>query len=422
MECAITNVVGREILDSRGNPTVEAEVTTKEGVFRAAVPSGASTGTMEALEKRDGGSRYRGKGVLDAVGAINKQIAPALSGKSVLDQRKADDLMRELDGTPNKGNLGANALLAVSMAIARAAAYARKLPLCAYLADIAGAKGLTLPIPQMNVINGGRHAGIEDDIQEHLIMPTGAKSFGEALQMCCEVYHTLKGVIESECGTMGTHLGDEGGFVPPIDSVDRRLELIAQAIEQAGYAGKVTLGLDCAASEFYHDDHYRIRNQKLSAAELVGFYEELVGKHSLVSIEDPMDEEDWDGWRLMTERLGSRIQIIGDDLLVTNTDRIRRGIDGRAANALLLKVNQIGTVTESIDAARMATDNDWNVVVSHRSGETEDTFIADLVVGLDAGQSKFGAPARTDRTAKYNELLRIEERLGDKAVYASFRY
>jgi len=422
MNAVIKGIVGREILDSRGNPTVEAEVTTEQGTFRGAVPSGASTGTFEAVEKRDGGSRYGGKGVLGAVQAVNTTIAKALRGMSVADQAQVDNRLRELDGTQNKGNLGANAILAVSIAAARAGASAHGVPLYSYLARLAGAKGLTLPIPQMNVINGGRHAGLEDDIQEHLILPIGAPTFREAIRMSCDVYHALSRVIEAKCGVMGIHLGDEGGYVPPVDNVGDRLKLIQQAIEKAGCAGKVFIALDCAASEFYRDGKYHIRNRTMTSKELVGFYEELVDRYNLVSIEDGMQEEDWEGWTLMTQRLGKRIQLVGDDLFVTNVDRIRRGIAERSANALLLKVNQIGSVTEAIAAGVLAARNGWAVVLSHRSGETEDTFIADLAVGMDANQAKFGAPARTDRTAKYNELLRIEERLGDQAAYARFAF
>ncbi len=418
----IISIKGREILDSRGNPTVEAEVKTEQGVFRADVPSGASTGTFEALEKRDGGNRYRGKGVLTAVDAINGDIAPALVGFSVTDQRAVDETLLELDGTPNKATLGANAILGVSMAVACAGASAHGLPLYAYLAELSDSKGVTLPIPQMNVINGGKHAGLEDDIQEHLILPTGATSFRQALQMNAEVYAFLRDLIKKKYGVGGTHLGDEGGFAPAIERVEERLELMQAAIGQAGYAGKVQLGLDCAASEFYRDGKYHIRGQEFTSAELVDYYEELVRKYNIISIEDAMQEEDWQGWQLLTSKLGKIIQLTGDDIFVTNTSRIRRGIEEHSANSLLLKVNQIGSVTEAIEAGRMAQAAGWSVVVSHRSGETEDTFIADLVVGMDAGQSKFGAPARSERTAKYNQLLRIEEELGGKAVYAKFPY
>ncbi|MGB2984217.1 MAG: phosphopyruvate hydratase [Candidatus Bipolaricaulia bacterium] len=422
MSGKIKSIVAREILDSRGNPTVEADLVTEDGMFRAAVPSGASTGTFEAVERRDGGSRYGGKGVLQAVEAVNATIAPALASADATDQEAIDRKLIDLDGTPNKGNLGANAILAVSMAAAKAGAAAKGLPLYSHLAGLAGRDGLTLPIPQMNVVNGGKHAGLEDDPQEFMILPVGASCFREAVQMGSEIYHALRGVIKRECGVAGTHLGDEGGFVPTIASMERRLELIVEAIAKAGYKGKVFLGLDCAASEFLYDGAYRIGEQSFDSSQIVGFYEELVDKFPIISIEDGMGEDDWEGWALLTEKLGDRIQLVGDDLLVTNAERVQRGIDERSVNSLLLKVNQIGTVTEAITAARMATDAGWSVVVSHRSGETEDAFIADLVVGLDTGQSKFGAPARTDRTAKYNQLLRIEEELSDRAQYGKFPY
>jgi len=420
MSAFIKSITAREILDSRGNPTVEADLITEAGLFRAAVPSGASTGTFEAVEMRDGGDRFGGKGVLKAVEAANQVIAPALVGADAADQAAIDAKMIELDGTSNKGKLGANAILAVSMAAAKAGAASAGLPLYAYLAQIAGREGVTLPIPQMNVINGGKHAGLEDDPQEFMLLPVGASSFREAAQMSCETYHALKKIIKKECGVGGMHLGDEGGFVPPIASMPRRLELIMEAIGEAGYEGRIFLGLDCAASEFYHDGTYKIGELSFDSAGIVDFYDELVSTFPILSIEDGMHEEDWEGWKALTARLGDRIQLVGDDLLVTNAERVQRGIDEQSANSLLLKVNQIGTVTESIQAAQISMGAGWSVVVSHRSGETEDAFIADLVVGLDAGQSKFGAPARTDRTAKYNQLLRIEEALGAKAMYGVF--
>ncbi len=420
MSATIVRIYGREILDSRGNPTVEAEVTTEQGMFRGAVPSGASTGRYEAVEKRDEGARYGGKGVLGAVKAVNTTLAAALRGMSVADQAQVDKRLCDLDGTKDKGNLGANAILAVSIAVARAGARAQEVPLYSYLARLCGTTRVTLPIPQMNVINGGKHAGIDDDIQEHLILPIGAPNFHEAVRLGCEVYHALRKVIDKKCGINGTHLGDEGGYVPPLDDVRARLALIQQAIEKAGCAGKVFIGLDCAASELYHEGAYHIRNEVKTAGQLVDFYERLVDDYGLVSIEDGMDEQDWDGWHLLTQRLGQRIQLIGDDLFVTNVERIGRGIAEHSANSLLLKVNQIGTVSEAINAGRMASQSGWSVVLSHRSGETEDTFIADLAVGMAASQAKFGAPARTDRTAKYNQLLRIEEQLGEQAPYARF--
>ena len=422
MTSKIERIVGREILDSRGNPTVEVDLYTSDGMFRASAPSGASTGSFEAIEKRDGGGRYGGKGVLKAVEAINTVIAPALVGSDPADQEGLDRRMIELDGTENKGNLGGNAIVAVSIAAAKAGAAAKGIPVYAHIAQLSGRGGTVLPIPQMNVINGGKHAGVDDDVQEHLIMAIGAGSFTEALRMSAETYHALKGLIKEECGVAGIHLGDEGGFVPPIDRVEERLEMIKEAIDRAGYTGGIFLAIDSAASEFYRDGAYHIRERTMTPAELVEFYAGLVEKYPIVSIEDGMAEEDWDGWRLLTEQLGSRIQIIGDDVFVSNPKRVKRGIDEGSANALLLKVNQIGTVTEAIEAAKLALDASWNVIVSHRSGETEDPFIADLVVGLDVGQSKFGAPARSERTAKYNRLLRIEEELAGKGTYSSFSY
>jgi len=422
MTSRIERIVGREILDSRGNPTVEADVFTTDGMFRASAPSGASTGSFEAIEKRDGGSRYGGEGVQRAVEAINEVIAPALVGYDPADQEAIDRRMIELDGTENKGNLGGNAIVAVSIAAAKAGAGAKGVPVYEHLAGLSGRKGAVLPIPQMNVINGGKHAGVDDDIQEHLIMAIGADFFREALRMSAETYHALKGVIKEECGIAGIHLGDEGGFVPPIDRVEDRLDMIKEAIDRAGYAGRIFLAIDSAASEFFRDGLYHVREREMTPAELVDFYADLVEKYPIMSIEDGMAEEDWEGWRLLTERLGDRIQIIGDDVFVSNPNRVRRGIEERSANALLLKVNQIGTVTEAIEAARLAIDASWNVIVSHRSGETEDPFIADLVVGLDVGQSKFGAPARSERTAKYNRLLRIEEELGERGRYSRFSY
>jgi len=418
----IERILGREILDSRGNPTVEVDMLTTDGMFRASAPSGASTGSFEAIEKRDGGSRYGGRGVLQAVEAINEVIAPALVGYNPADQEAIDRRMIELDGTENKGNLGGNAIVAVSIAAAKAGAAARRIPVYAHLAGLSGRGGTILPIPQMNVINGGKHAGVDDDIQEHLIMAIGADSFHEALRMSTETYHALKDVIKEECGVAGIHLGDEGGFVPPIDRVEDRLDMIKEAIGLAGYTGRIFLAIDSAASEFYRDGEYHIRERTLTPSELVDFYAGLVDRYPIVSIEDGMAEEDWEGWRILTERLGDRIQIIGDDVFVSNPKRVKQGIEKGSANALLLKVNQIGTVTEAIEAARLAIDASWNVTVSHRSGETEDPFIADLVVGLDVGQSKFGAPARSERTAKYNKLLRIEEELAGEGAYSRFSY
>jgi enolase len=414
----IMKIKAREILDSRGNPTVEVDLFTKNGLSRASVPSGASTGKHEALELRDGGKRYLGKGVLKAVSNVNNVIAEKLVGTDCTKQKDADALMIELDGTPNKSKLGANAILAVSMAVCKAGALESNLPLHEYIANLVGSKGLTLPIPQMNVINGGLHAGIENDVQEHLIIPRGAKSFSDALRMCSETYHTLKKKLKARFGNSAIHVGDEGGFVPPLKSVNERLEFITEAIEEIGYTREFALGIDAAASEFYHDGKYRILEKEYSVEKLADFYDELCEKFKVVSIEDGFSEDDWTAWNMLESKLGEKIQIVGDDLLVTNVKRIKKALEMDACNALLLKLNQIGTVTEALDAFRLARKAGWNVIVSHRSGSTEETFFADLVVGLDAGQFKYGAPARSERTCNYNQLLRIEEALGSRAVYA----
>lgn len=418
----IEKIFAREVLDSRGNPTVEAEVFVNGQKFRAIVPSGASTGTHEALELRDKEDRYLGKGVLKAVSNVNKTIAPKLAGMNVEQQEDIDKTMLELDGTENKNNLGANAILSVSMACAKAGAALSQMPLYSYLAKLSGKAGNTLPVPQMNVINGGRHAGQDNDIQEHMIMPTGASSFSEGVRMCAETYHHLKKLIKAKFGGASTQIGDEGGFVPPLKSVQERLDLINKAIDEAGHSGKIVFALDAASSEFFKDGKYNIGGKEYSSGELVDYYNDLASTYPIVSIEDGHAEDDWEGWTAMVEKLGSKIQVLGDDLLVTNTKRIEKAINEKSANALLLKVNQIGSVTEAINAANMSFDNGWNVVVSHRSGETEDNFIADLVVGLSSGQSKFGAPARSERNAKYNQLLRIEEELGGKAVYLGEKF
>ena len=416
----IDSIRAREVLDSRGNPTVEVDLRTDGGLFRAMVPSGASTGSHEAVELRDGDKkRYGGKGVLKAVENVNKKIAPKVKGCDVCDQRGLDDMMRKLDGTANKGNLGANAILAVSMAACKAASAHKGVPLYAYIASLSGRKGVTLPVPQLNVINGGKHAGKENDIQENMYMPTGAKSFAEGIRMGAETYHTLKKMLKAKYGVHAVQLGDEGGFVPPIDTPQERLELMVKAAEEAGYGGKLSIALDPASSEFYYKDggYYMIGETRYSPSELVDFYADLCKTFPIVSIEDGMAEDDWGGWVEMVKKLGGKIQITGDDLLVTNVERIKTAIEKNAVNALLLKVNQIGSVTESIDAANMVYKNKWCVTVSHRSGETEDSFIADVAVGLDTGQIKTGAPARSERLAKYNQLLRIEEELGGKANY-----
>lgn len=414
----IRKVRAREILDSRGNPTVEADVFTEKGLSRASVPSGASTGKYEALELRDNGRRYLGKGVLKAVSNVENVIAKKAIGRDCTKQNEMDELMIELDGTPNKSNLGANAILAVSMAVCKAGALESNLPLYKYIAKLVDSKALTLPIPQMNVINGGIHAGIKNDFQEHMIIPLGAKTFSDALRMCSETYHTLKKSLKERFGHSAMQVGDEGGFVPPLKGVSERFEFISKAIEELGYDKEFALATDAAASQFYHNGKYRIMEGEYSSAELIDFYCQLCERFRLISIEDGLSEDDWNGWSLLNSELGRKIQIVGDDLLVTNTERIKKAIKLNACNALLMKLNQIGTVTESLDAFQLARKAGWNVIVAHRSGSTEETFFADLVVGLDAGQFKYGAPARSERTANYNQLLRIEEDLGEKAIYS----
>ncbi len=418
----IKKVIAREVLDSRGNPTVEADVVTEKAVANVIVPSGASTGRHEALELRDNDKkRYNGKGVLKAVSNVNKIISKKIIGLNCENQKKIDELMIKLDGTENKSKLGGNAILAVSMAVCKAGAISKNTPLYEYINQTYNLKSKKLlPIPQLNIMNGGKHAGVDNDIQEHMIIPVGFKSFNEALRAGVEVYHELKKILKKKFGAQAILLGDEGGFVPKVNNVDERLELIDEAINNAGYKGKIFLALDCAASEFFYTDHYKIRTQEYSAGQLIDFYKNLVKKYKITSIEDGMAEDHWNGWKQLNKELGNKIQIVGDDLLVTNVKRIEQAVEEKACNALLLKVNQIGTVTEAIEAAGLAFKNKWNVVVSHRSGETEDSFIADLVVGLNANQSKFGAPARSERTAKYNRLLGIEEESGKKAKFAKF--
>ena len=415
----ITSVVGREILDSRGNPTVEADVRLEGGAMgRAAVPSGASTGDHEAIELRDGDpKRYLKKGVQRAVGNIAKTIAPALQGRDAFDQPAIDRLLNELDGTPNKSHLGANAILAVSLATARAAANARSLPLYRYLG---GETATLLPVPQMNILNGGAHADNNVDFQEFMIVPLGAASFSEALRMGVETFHRLKGVLSQK--GYATAVGDEGGFAPSIRSNIEALELILEAIHAAGYrpGEDIALALDPASSEFYENGKYVFKKSDQSsrtAAEMVEFYADWVRQFPIVSIEDGLAQDDWDGWKLLTERLGSRTQLVGDDLFVTNTERLARGIRDHIANSILIKLNQIGTLTETLEAIQMALGAGYSAVISHRSGETEDTFIADLAVATGAGQIKTGSASRTDRIAKYNQLLRIEEELGGKAKF-----
>ena len=415
----ITEVHAREILDSRGNPTVEVEVGLASGVLgRAAVPSGASTGVREALELRDGDkARYKGKGVLDAVRNVNETIAPALLGYSALDQALIDKILIELDGTPNKGKLGANAILGVSMAAAHAAAADLEIPLYRYLG---GVQALTLPVPMMNILNGGEHADNNVDIQEFMVMPVGAGSFREALRCGAEIFHTLKGVLKEK--GLNTAVGDEGGFAPNLGSNAEALDGIVEAVERAGYTpgGDVVLALDAAASSFYRDGKYHLTGEgrpDLSSDDMIAFYADLVERYPISSIEDPLDEDDWAGFQAFQAALGDRIQVVGDDLFVTNTELLARGIEEKAANSILIKLNQIGTVTETFDAIEMARRAGFTTVVSHRSGETEDVTVADLVVASGGGQIKTGSLCRSDRVAKYNQLLRIEEELGATARF-----
>jgi enolase len=414
---SIDVVVAREILDSRGNPTVEVEVGLDDGsTGRAAVPSGASTGAFEALELRDGDkNRYQGKGVEKAVLAVIEQIGPELVGYDATEQRLIDQAMFDLDATPDKSSLGANAILGVSLAVAHAASEASDLPLFRYLG---GPNAHVLPVPMMNILNGGSHADSNVDIQEFMIAPIGAESFSEALRWGAEVYHTLKGVLKTR--GLSTGLGDEGGFAPNLDSNRAALDLIVEAIKQAGYTPgqDIALALDVAASEFYKDGKYQFEGGEKTAAEMTDYYADLVDAYPLVSIEDPLFEDDWDGWKIITERLGAKVQLVGDDLFVTNPERLQKGIDNDTANALLVKVNQIGSLTETLDAVELAQRNGYKCMMSHRSGETEDVTIADLAVATNCGQIKTGAPARSERVAKYNQLLRIEEILDDAAVYA----
>ncbi|WP_434590610.1 phosphopyruvate hydratase [Streptomyces sp. A5-4] len=414
---SIDVVVAREILDSRGNPTVEVEVGLDDGsTGRAAVPSGASTGAFEAVELRDGDpNRYLGKGVEKAVLAVIEQIGPELVGYDATEQRLIDQAMCDLDATENKGSLGANAILGVSLAVAHAASEASDLPLFRYLG---GPNAHLLPVPMMNILNGGSHADSNVDIQEFMIAPIGAESFSEALRWGTEVYHTLKSVLKTK--GLSTGLGDEGGFAPNLDSNRAALDLILEAIAQAGYipGEQIALALDVAASEFYKDGAYEFEGKSRSAAEMTEYYEELVASYPLVSIEDPLYEDDWAGWKVLTDKLGSKVQIVGDDLFVTNPERLARGIEEGAANSLLVKVNQIGSLTETLDAVELAQRSGFKCMMSHRSGETEDVTIADLAVATNCGQIKTGAPARSERVAKYNQLLRIEEILDDAAVYA----
>ena len=425
----ITDVYAREIMDSRGNPTVEVEVVVEDDVVgRAAVPSGASTGAFEAVEMRDGGDRYMGAGVQDAVDNVNSIIAEELIGMNALDQAAIDRRMIELDGTPNKAKLGANAILGVSMAVAKAAAEALKMPLYQYLG---GFNAKVMPVPMMNIMNGGKHADNTVDIQEFMIMPVGAPTFKEALRMCAEIYHNLKKVLKSK--GLSTAVGDEGGFAPDLPTADAVIDLIQEAVEKSGYAWgeDIKIAMDPASTELYDekDGKYHFPGESKmtgkevvrTSEEMVGFWKALCAKYPIISIEDGLAEEDWAGWQLLTKELGDKVQLVGDDLFVTNTERLQKGIDMKAGNAILIKVNQIGTLTETFNAIQLANRNNMTAIVSHRSGETEDNTIADIVVAVNAGQIKTGAPARSDRVAKYNQLLRIEEELDEVAEYPGLK-
>jgi len=415
----IKKIKAREVLDSRGNPTVEVDVITDQGIFRGMTPSGASAGQHEALELRDKDKkRYLGKGTLTAVKHVNTSLAPKLIGLNCLHQETLDNIMLKIDGTENKEKLGANSILPVSMAITKAGAAAKELPLYAYIAELFGILPHMMPVPMCNVINGGKHAGQENSIQEHMLMPTGAKTFHEGIRTISESYHHLAKLLKEKYGAGSILIGDEGGFAPEkITSVNDRLDLMLTAVENAGYADMMKIALDPASSEFFYDGTYKIGKKSFTGGEMVDFYVDLCKTYPIISIEDGLAEDDWDSWVEMTKKLGTQVQIVGDDLFVTNTKRIKKGIKLGAANSVLIKLNQIGTVTETLNAIKMAHDAGWTAVVSHRSGETEDNFIADLVVGTSSGQIKTGAPARSDRNAKYNQLIRIEEELGDQAEY-----
>ena len=425
-DSTITGILAREILDSRGNPTVEVEVTTEIGTFRASVPSGASTGAYEAYELRDGGDRYLGKGVLKAVANVNDILGPAVLGLDPTAQRDIDDAMIKLDGTPNKAKLGANAILGVSLAVSKAGAAAKGVPLYQHYADLAGNKEekYTMPVPCFNVINGGSHAGNKLAFQEYFVIPTGAESFKEAMQIGCEVYHTLGKIIKAKFGGDATLIGDEGGFAPPCDNREG-CELIMEALKKSGHEDKCTIGLDVAASEFKvkgedaYDLDFKYAGNKITSEQLGDLYQSLAADFPIVTIEDPFDEDDWTGWSKFTAKNGEKFQVVGDDLTVTNPVKIDRAIEEKSCTCLLLKVNQIGSISESIDAVTKAKQAGWGVMTSHRSGETEDTYIADLAVGLCTGQIKTGAPCRSERLAKYNQLLRIEEELGaENTIFA----
>jgi len=421
---AIASIRGRQIVDSRGNPTVEAEVVLESGARGlAAVPSGASTGEFEAVELRDGGPTWAGKGVATAVANVNGEIAAALKGASAGDQAGIDRVLIELDGTPNKARLGANAILAVSLAAAKAAAADQDEPLYRYLTGLAGGDGTTLPVPMMNVLNGGAHADNSVDFQEFMVVPAGAESFSECLRMGTEIFHALKASLSAK--GLSTAVGDEGGFAPNLESNEAALEAVLAGVEAAGYkpGGDVFIALDPATSELFEGGVYRLEHEgrSLTSEEMASYWADACDRYPILSIEDGMDEEDWDGWKLLTERLGERLQLVGDDLFVTNPERLQRGIEAGVGNSILVKLNQIGTLTETLEAIRIAREAGYTAVISHRSGETEDTTIADLAVATGAGQIKTGAPSRSDRVAKYNRLLRIEEELGAAAEFPGLR-
>jgi enolase len=420
---AITGVRGREIIDSRGNPTVEVDVHTQDGVFTASVPSGASTGIYEAVELRDGGKRYMGKGVLQAVGNVNGALADVVKGMDATDQAALDKAMIDADGIENKSKMGANAILGISLAASKAGAAAKGVPLYQHYADLAGNPNPdTLPVPCFNVINGGEHAGNKLAFQEFFIIPTGAETFSESMVIGCEIFHNLKTVIKKKFGGDATLIGDEGGFAPPCD-VMSGLEMLMTATENAGYLDKVSIGLDVAASEFYKDGNYDLdfksedSSDILTGPELGDYYRQMIDQFPVVTIEDPFDQDDWDNWSAFNQSVQTKVQVVGDDLTVTNPKKIDEAVQKNAANCLLLKVNQIGSITESIEAVKLSKHNGWGVMTSHRSGETEDSYIADLAVGLCTGQIKTGAPCRGERLSKYNRLLRIEEELGGNAKY-----
>ncbi len=416
----ILGVRAREILDSRGNPTVEAEIATKSGAFRAAAASGASTGSHEAVELRDGGRRFLGKGVLKAVENVNKLIAKKIIGISCVNQKAIDKAMISLDGTDNKARLGANATIAVSMAAARAGAFEAGMPLHKYIAKVYGNDKLTLPVPAFNIINGGRHAGTKLDIQEYMLIPKGAKSFSEAMQIGSEAYQVLKQKLSKEFGKQAINVGDEGGFVPQLNCIEEPFDYIIDAVNELGCWKKIGLGIDAAATTFYRNGKYYLEGQEYTSEELAAKYEEFADAYPIISIEDPFYEESFEEFSSLKERIGKKVQIVGDDLLTTNISRIENAIAHNSCSCLLLKPNQIGTLTEAFEAAKLAMSSGWNVMVSHRSGETEDSFIADLAVGIGASQIKSGAPCRSERLAKYNQLLRIEKELGSKAKFARF--